>query len=282
MFSVLKRFNSLWNNGSMEIMSEKTNTNLSEFLVWDKTTRWFHWINVLCVLALAVIGTVILNGGAIGISGEGKILLKQVHVLVGYVFFLNLFWRLMWAFFGTASARWRSILPLGNNFVTRLKEYVTGVRSGNTPTYLGHNPLGRLMITLLLALLTVQGITGLVIAGTDIYFPPFGSFFADWVTGGDPERLANLLPGSKEFVVKELYDEMRAFRKPFMATHLYSFYILLGAIFVHILAVVVTEIRERNGIISAMFSGRKVFTKAPIDTLNQAPSQEPSQEHRQD
>jgi len=258
-------------------MSEKTNSNLSELLAWDKTTRWFHWINVLCVLGLIIVGTVILNGKAIGISGEGKILLKQIHVLIGYAFVLNLLWRLIWAFVGTASARWRSILPMGDNFLNRLKEYVAGVRSGNTPAYLGHNPLGRLMVTLLLVLLTIQGITGLVIAGTDIYFPPFGPFFADWVTGGDPERLANLVPGSKEFVVKELYDEMRAFRKPFMATHLYSFYILLGAIFVHVLSVVLAEVKERNGIISAMFTGRKVFAKTPVDSLDQTPPQEQNQ-----
>ena len=246
-------------------MSEKTNSNLSEHLAWDRTTRWFHWINVLCILGLATIGIIILNGKALGISGEGKILLKQIHVLTGYVFAINLTWRLVWAFVGSATARWKSILPVGNGFVDRLKEYVSGVKNGSAPTYLGHNPLGRMMVTFLLILLTIQGVTGLVIAGTDIYYPPFGGFFADWVTGGDPDKLSNLAPGSKEFVVRELYDEMRAFRKPFITTHLYSFYILLGAVFLHVLAVVLTEVKERNGIISAMFTGKKVFAKPPVD-----------------
>jgi Ni/Fe-hydrogenase 1 B-type cytochrome subunit len=250
----------------LEIMSEKTNSTLAEHLAWDKTTRWFHWINVLSVFGLMIVGTIILNGKMLGVSGEGKILLKEIHVLTGYVFITNLAWRLIWAFIGTPSARWKAILPAGKGYFQKLNQYLAGLKSGNTPGYVGHNPLGRLMVTLLLLLLTVQGVTGLVIAGTDIYYPPFGDYFADWVTGGDAERLANLTAGSKEFVVKEDYDAMRAFRKPFMATHLYTYYVLLGAIFIHIFSVVLAEIKERNGIISAMFTGRKVLGKTPVDS----------------
>ena len=58
---------------------------------------------------------------------------------------------------------------------------------------------------------------------------------------------------------------MRKFRKPFITTHVYSFYLLLIAITLHILAVVVSEIREKNGLISAMFTGKKVISKKPVD-----------------
>jgi cytochrome b len=246
-------------------MTDSTSRTLTEYFAWDKTTRWFHWINVICVLALMAIGTVILNGSTIGLSGEGKVLLKTVHVLTGYVFLTNLVWRLIWAFIGTANARWNSLLPFRTSFTSRLKAYIAGSRAGTTPEYIGHNPLGRLMVTFLLALLIVQGTTGIILAGTDIYFPPFGGTIAEWVTGGDPEKLANLAPGSKDFVDLEKYNEMRAFRKPVITTHLYVFYTLLVAIFIHILAVVVTDIRERSGIISAMFTGRKVLSKPPVD-----------------
>ena len=246
-------------------MTDSASRKLKEYFAWDKTTRWFHWINVICVLALIAIGTVILNGSTIGLSGEGKVLLKTIHVLTGYVFLTNLIWRLIWAFIGTARARWKSLLPFGPSFTARLKAYIAGSRAGNAPGYIGHNPLGRLMVTFLLALLIVQGASGIILAGTDIYFPPFGGTIAEWVTGGDPSRLANLAPGSKDFVDPEKYKEMRAFRKPVITTHLYVFYTLLVAIFIHILAVVVTDIRERSGIISAMFTGRKVLSKEPVD-----------------
>lgn len=54
-----------------------------------------------------------------------------------------------------------------------------GLRKGDPPAYLGHNPLGRLMITALLFLLITQALTGLVLAGTDLYKPPFGGLVAD-------------------------------------------------------------------------------------------------------
>ena len=60
------------------------------YKVWDRTTRWFHWINVLCVICLAMLGLAILNEKSFGVSAEGKILLKTLHVYVGYVFAINL------------------------------------------------------------------------------------------------------------------------------------------------------------------------------------------------
>jgi len=66
----------------------------------------------------------------------------------------------------------------------------------------------------------------------------------------------------------EKFAEMRAFRKPFIITHVYAFYTLLILMVLHIGAIVVTEIRERSGLISAMFMGRKVFPKKPVDAEN--------------
>ncbi len=75
------------------------------YSVWDRTTRIFHWVNVLCVLILAVFGLILLNEDAIGFSPEGKILLKTLHVYTGYVFFVNLVWRIVWGFVGGRYAR---------------------------------------------------------------------------------------------------------------------------------------------------------------------------------
>ena len=57
--------------------------NLRIYPVWDAGVRWFHWINVLCVLGLMAIGVAILNDKALGVSNDGKILLKTVHVWIG-------------------------------------------------------------------------------------------------------------------------------------------------------------------------------------------------------
>ena len=63
----------------------------------------------------------------------------------------------------------------------------------------------------------------------------------------------------------EAYAEMRAFRAPVITTHMVVFYTLLVAIFLHIGAVVLTEIREGSGLVSAMFTGKKVASKKPVD-----------------
>jgi len=43
---------------------------------------------------------------------------------------------------------------------------------------------------------------------------------------------------------------------------------MLAMIGIHITGVVVTEIRERNAIVSAMITGKKYFTEDPIDLPN--------------
>ena len=239
-------------------------SNLKTYFVWDANIRWFHWINFLCVLGLIAVGVAILNGKALGVSTEGKILLKTVHVWIGYVFALNLLWRLVWAFIGTEHARWRAILPGGQGYMKEVRAYIADFKAGRPRQYLGHNPLGKIAVTLILFMLLTQAITGLILAGTDIFYPPIGSWIASWIAnpGVDP---ATLIPYAKEMYDPVSYDAMRAFRKPFITIHYYGFFVLLGLILLHILAVVVTEIREGGNLISALFSGKKVLSEAPAD-----------------
>ncbi|MDA3934484.1 MAG: cytochrome b/b6 domain-containing protein [Gammaproteobacteria bacterium] len=245
-----------------QINSQTTRT---AYQAWDRTTRWFHWINVLCVIGLATIGLAILNEKSFGVSADGKVLLKTLHVYVGYVFAVNLGWRFLWAFIGSTRARWRATLSFGPGYTGTLRQYVRGFFTGKAPGYLGHNPVGRIMVLLLLLLLLTQAVSGLVLAGTDLYKLPFGGLIAEWVTNGDPDRLAILTPGSKDAVDPVAYAEMRSFRKPFITTHKYTFYALMTLIFLHIVGVVVTEVREKNGLVSAMITGEKVFSTPPID-----------------
>ena len=196
--------------------------NLKEYPVWDRTTRWFHWINALAIIGLVGVGLVILYAKTLGVSTDGKILLKTIHVYIGYVFCLNLAWRIIWAFIGNKYARWKAILPGGKGFFTALREYKAGFRTGNIQFYQGHNPAAKLMIALLFVLLMIQAITGLVLAGTDIYFPPFGQNMKTWIAE-DVSKTEEIKPYSKVNINKEKYAEMRAFRKPFIITHVYTF-----------------------------------------------------------
>ena len=182
---------------------------LQSYVVWDGPTRWFHWINFVCVVALAVLGTAILYSKELGVTDDGKILLKTTHVWFGYVFAVNLGWRVAWAFVGNRQARWSAIFPFRPGYGTALRTYVRGLIRGDGLPYLGHNPVARLMVSLLILLLVVQAVTGLVLAGTDIYYPPFGYWFASWVAapGVDPWTL---VPYEKTGIDAASWDAMRA------------------------------------------------------------------------
>ncbi|MDO8843856.1 cytochrome b/b6 domain-containing protein [Methylicorpusculum sp.] len=239
-------------------------SELKTYAVWDAGTRWFHWINVLCVSALAIIGLLILNADALDLPTSGKLTLKTVHVFVGYVFALNLLWRIIWAFFGNRHARWSAILPGGKGYCQSVRSYITAFKSGHPEHYLGHNPLGRLGVSLLFLLMTIQAMTGLLLAGTDLFYPPLGHWIAQWVaaSGVAPDSLK---PYSPEMYDSAAYESMRAFRKPFVTIHQYNFYALISVVVLHIASVIITELKEGGSIISAMFTGQKIINGRAVD-----------------
>ena len=239
-------------------------SSLKVYKVWDLPTRLFHWINFTAVISLIFFGMIMLYKKELGITSvEAKIGLKEVHVIIGYVFVLNLGFRLLWGFVGNRYARWRTILP-GKGFLQTVHDYKTSLGTVDPQQFLGHNPLGRLAVTVILLLLIVMAVTGLIRAGTDIYYPPFGTYVAEYVAAPDTDP-ASLVPYDPTGTIAEKTDRLKAFKKPFGLIHIYTSFILMFIIVVHIAAVVYTEVREGGGIISAMFTGRKVLSGKPVD-----------------
>jgi len=224
--------------------------------VWSRNIRLFHWINVTAILLLMIIGVVILNSKTLGVSVDGKILLKTIHVFIGYIFGVNLLIRIALGFFGKDYERWNKTLPFQQGFIKELKDFSQGEKT----VYKGHNPAGKLMVAALFFLLSIQMLSGLVIAGTDIYYPPFGEYFAESIAI-DKSDLTTIKPYSKVNVDEEAYKAMRAVRKPFITAHVYSFYTLLFLIPLHIFGVIFTERKERTSVVSAMINGYKHLPK---------------------
>jgi cytochrome b len=247
--------------------------------VWDPVVRWFHWINYTCVLALIAVGVMLLNDDALALGNVAKLKLKTVHVVVGYVFTLNLAVRLWWAFVGRRVARWRAILPFGRRYRAELRRYVANLRSGRVHTYLGHNPLGRISITLLFLLLVAQAVTGLVLAGTDLFYPPFGSWIAGAVAAPGVDA-GTLVPYAPSTYDAQAFAAMRAWRRPFAEFHENSFYVLIGMAVMHIAAVVMTDLRGHGALISAMFSGRKIVDVRQAQTRPEKPAAAPADSAR--
>ncbi len=238
--------------------------SVKEYRVWDLPTRLFHWINVFAILMLMFVGLVMLNKSALGIqSMEAKIALKQLHVVIGYIFTLNLLWRVVWGFVGNKHARWSAILP-GNNFLAGLKSYLNSLKTGVPKQFIGHNPVGKLSIMAVYLVLVIMAVTGLIRAGTDIYYPPFGMIAAEHVAkdGADP---AQILPYDKTDVSPEKYKTLKAFKKPFGTVHIYLSYFLMLLVLIHIAAVVKAELSGSHGLASAMLSGKKRIADKPED-----------------
>lgn len=235
-------------------------SQLKAVQAWDLGTRLFHWINAVCVLALMAVGFLILNAGALDVSNGGKILLKTIHVWIGYVFILNLAWRIVWGFIGSETARWRTILPGGRGYFGELRQYLGDLFGSRSRPHKGHNPAGRLAVAAMLLVMLVQACTGLFIAGTDIFYPPFGNMIAEWIAapGVDP---ASLQPYARETYNPETYQEMRAIRGPIADTHVYGFYTLVALVALHSIGVIFTEVREGGNIVSAMISGKKTLSQ---------------------
>lgn len=72
-----------------------------------------------------------------------------------------------------------------------------------------------------------QAISGLVIAGTDIYYPPFGKYFAQSIAV-DKQDIDAIKPYSKVNVDEAAYKAMRDIRKPLL---LRMFMLFMGLLF---------------------------------------------------
>lgn len=109
-------------------------------IVWDRFIRFFHW-----GLVIAVLLAHFTHGG-----------LLSAHRVAGYAALLLVVARLAWGLVGGRHARFLDFLPRPQAFYSYLRAFLLR----REPRFLGHNPLGALMIVLLLSFVVILGITG--------------------------------------------------------------------------------------------------------------------------
>jgi len=114
-------------------------------LVWDVPTRVFHWLLVLSFC-----------GAYLTAESERY---RDIHVVLGYTLLGLIGFRLLWGFFGTRYAQFRSFLFKPGEIAA----YALSLLKGKPEHYIGHNPLGSVSIWLLLALGISSGITGVML-----------------------------------------------------------------------------------------------------------------------
>lgn len=244
--------------------SKPTPLEIKSYAVWDRPTRLFHWLNVILVLALTLVGGMMMYRTELGITElSGKIGLKTLHVYIGYGFALNLLVRLVWGVVGNKYARFSHMFPNANS-KNELMTYKSELAAGKNPQYLGHNPKGKFAVLGIMLLLVTIMVTGLLRAGTDIYYPPLGSTVQSYLaeTNVDP---ASLKPYDATGVDPEKADALKPLKGLAGEVHVYGVYLLLLLILLHVSAVIYTEVKRQPGIISAMFSGKKIIQGQPKD-----------------
>src|SRR3989338_4579367 len=114
-------------------------------LVWDVPIRVFHWLLVLSFC-----------GAYLTAESERY---RDIHVVLGYTLLGLIGFRLLWGFFGTRYAQFRSFLFKPGEIAA----YSLSLLKGKPAHYIGHNPLGSVSIFLLLGLGISSGVTGVIL-----------------------------------------------------------------------------------------------------------------------
>jgi len=117
--------------------------------VWDPFVRIFHWSLVSAIL-VALITSQLLPPTWI-----------KLHIISGTTALVLVTVRIVWGFLGPAPARFASFI----RHPREVLRHVAELRANTAPHHVGHNPVGGVMIALLLASVVALGLTGTVALG---------------------------------------------------------------------------------------------------------------------
>lgn len=148
------------------------------------------------------------------------------HLWAGYAILTLILFRLLWGVFGSRHARFSDFIATPG----AAWRYARQLRLGRHPFYLGHNPLGGYMVALLLTLVLIQVSTGLFATDDILVSGPM----AARVSG----RFSRLLTG----------------------VHKLNVNILIGAVVVHVVAIVYYRWRFGEDLVRAMVTGKKILS----------------------
>lgn len=183
---------------------------------WDLPTRLFHWALVVLVVSAWV---------SFRFSENFSDHLLKWHRWNGLAILTLLLWRLLWGIFGSSTARFSSFVrsPLA------ALAYARDLAAGRSRLFLGHNPLGGLMVLALLAIVAVQAGLGLfTVEHNDLTAGP----------------LYRLVSESATKIASRWHH------------HVFD-WLLLPLVAIHVAANVLYGIFKREPLIPAMITGRK-------------------------
>ncbi|MEN8176934.1 MAG: cytochrome b/b6 domain-containing protein [Pseudomonadota bacterium] len=200
------------------------NVELRRNPVWPGTLRVIHVLLGLSLTTLLVSGALL---GWQGLDAGGRAdLLRQLHLPAGYVLAITLAVRLLLLIFADGVAGWRALLPVKQGEARRLLEmlrFYLSWRRNRLPPFFAQDPLWAPLHLLLFLLLALQTLIGLALE-----FPAL----TDW------------LP-LDYLTLKNIHNTL--------------FNLLLIWVILHIVSVILRELRGRGNETSSMIHGEKLF-----------------------
>jgi len=136
---------------------------VKKHLIWDLPLRIFHWL-----FALTIAGS--------WYTSEQNSDFIEYHMLLGYFALGLLVFRVSWGIVGPKHARFSQFIP---SFKT-LIHYIKCIKQKKKYYSPGHNPLGSLMVILMIVLIALQAVSGLFI-DDDVFSagPYYGSITSE-------------------------------------------------------------------------------------------------------
>lgn len=183
---------------------------MQKVLVWDWPIRMLHWSMVLLFTGLIITG-----------KGDGDNM--NWHFYMGYGLSAVIVARILYGFLGSDFAKFKQFIY----HPTEIIQYSKALLLGRGKAYLGHNPVGGIMVIVLLLAMTAQWVTGLFTSDEIFWFGPF--------YGSVSEELSATL-GSVHHTLPN---------------------VLLALVALHILAVLYHELRFKERLVAAMLHGKK-------------------------
>ena len=202
--------------------------------VWDTFIRVFHW----SLASLFVISYV---------SGEEE---SWLHSWSGYVIVILLLSRIIWGFIGTKHARFSDFIYSA----AEMKAYAKGLISGDAKRYIGHNPLGGLMIFALLVSLLMTATTGMMLYGAEEGKGPLAGVMAQQTTIQLPQIISTAQADDDHEHGNGSGKEENEFLEE---THEFFANFTLFLVMVHLIGVFVESVFHKESLVKAMLSGKK-------------------------
>ncbi|MDU0353066.1 cytochrome b/b6 domain-containing protein [Paraglaciecola aquimarina] len=183
-------------------------------LVWDLPVRLFHWILAISLVVQWFTAEVIENA-------------MDFHFYLGYFILGLIIFRLIWGFIGTKYAKFSSFIAGPKAMLA----YLRALMNREDTSTIGHNPVGGLMLPLVLTLVGIQAVTGLFTSDDIVHSGPY-------------------------------YDSVSSsVQKTLQWLHHQTFSFLWIFVAIHIVAILWYKFALKHDLIRPMFNGKKVVTE---------------------